>query len=190
MKSNLIIIVLVLLTGCAKQEEGARTAQQPQGVQAESGGETKTAAGATWTQPASWKEMPPKPMRLTTYEIPSADDAETGECAVFFFGKGEGGNVELNIARWVSQFEDATKPERSEREVDGMKVHLVDLTGVFLAPGGPAMQSQGKKEDYRLLGAIVEAPDGLVFFKATGPSATMSAGKEEFDTLIGSLTAN
>jgi len=50
------------------------------------------------------------------------------------------------------------------------------------------MQSQGKKQPgFRLLGAIVEAPQGLVFFKCTGPTATIGKAQAEFDALLGSL---
>ena len=49
------------------------------------------------------------------------------------------------------------------------------------------MQSQGKKPGYRLLGAIVEAPNGMVFFKCTGPAATISKAQADFDRMIGSL---
>jgi len=49
------------------------------------------------------------------------------------------------------------------------------------------MQSHEKKPGYRLLGAIVEAPGGLVFFKCTGPAATIGKAQAEFDSLIGSL---
>jgi hypothetical protein len=78
--------------------------------------------------------------------------------------------------------------ERSSRDVNGMKVTLVKVSGTYLAPSGPMMQSQGKKENYRLLGAIVEGPEGSVFFKFTGPANTISAAEESFNTLISSLT--
>jgi len=44
-----------------------------------------------------------------------------------------------------------------------------------------------KKEHYRLLGAVVEAPEGLVFFKCTGPSKTVAAAEAEYNTLLQSL---
>ena len=50
------------------------------------------------------------------------------------------------------------------------------------------MQSQGKKAGWRLLGAIVEAPDGLVFFKCTGPAATMAKSEKDFQALVKSLS--
>jgi hypothetical protein len=50
------------------------------------------------------------------------------------------------------------------------------------------MQTQEKKPGYRLLGAIVEAPRGLVFFKCTGPAATIGKAQADFQGLVGSLT--
>jgi hypothetical protein len=146
-----------------------------------------TAAGVKWTVPASWKLEATRPMRVATYAIPAAAGAEAGECGVFFFGKGQGGGVDENLNRWVSQFEGGAPPKKSEKTVGGWKVHLVDVSGTYLAPGGPMMQSQGKKPGYRLLGAIVEAPNGMVFFKCTGPAATISKAQADFDRMIGSL---
>lgn len=77
--------------------------------------------------------------------------------------------------------------DRSLQMVNGIKVTLVKISGAYLAPTGPMMQSQGKKENYRLLGAIAEAPEGSVFFKFTGPAATVSAAEESFNTLISSI---
>jgi len=78
--------------------------------------------------------------------------------------------------------------DRSSRVVNGIKVTLVKISGTYLAPGGPMMQSQGKRENYRLVGAIAEAPEGSVFFKFTGPAATVAAAEENFNGLISSLT--
>ena len=145
------------------------------------------AAGVQWVAPASWKSQPARAMRVVTYEIPAAPGAEAGECGVFYFGQGKGGGVEDNIARWVAQFEASAPPKRDTRTVHGLRVYTVDVSGTYLASGGPMMQSQGKKPGYRLLGAIVEAPRGLVFFKCTGPAATIAKGQADFQSLIGSL---
>ena len=145
------------------------------------------AAGVQWTVPASWKLQAARPMRVATYEIPAAPGAEPGECGVFHFGTGQGGSVEENITRWVGQFEGAPQPKKTDKTVHDFKVHLVDVAGTYLSPSGPMMRSQGKKPNYRLLGAIVEAPRGLVFFKCTGPAPTMGKAQSDFDRLIGSL---
>jgi len=147
-----------------------------------------TAAGVKWMIPPAWKLEAGRPMRVATYSIPAMASAEAGECGVFFFGGGQGGGVEENINRWVKQFEGGAAPKRSEKIVGGFSVHLVDVAGTYLAPGGPMMQSQGKKSGYRLLGAIVEAPHGMVFFKCTGPASTLAKAQADFDRLIGSLS--
>ena len=146
-----------------------------------------SAGGVRWTAPARWSAAAARPMRMATYTIPAAPGGEAGECGVFFFGKGKGGSVEENLSRWEQQFESAGKPKRSERTVHGMKVSLLELSGTYLAPGGPMMQSQGKKPGWRLLGAIVDAPEGLVFFKCVGPEAAMKAAQKEFDELVASV---
>jgi len=147
------------------------------------------AGGIRWTTPAKWTVADPKPMRKATYVIPpSGAGVEAGECGVFFFGKGQGGSVDENLDRWAKQFEGAAAPKRSESSVHGLKVHRMDLSGTYLAPGGPMMQSQGKKAGWRLSGAIVEAPEGLVFFKCVGPDATIQAAAKDIDALIQSVT--
>jgi hypothetical protein len=145
-------------------------------------------AGVNWTAPALWKEQAPRQMRAATYTVPAAPgDAEAGECGVYYFGKGQGGDAEANIARWTGQFEGGPKPVRSTRSVSGMTIQIVEISGTYLAPSGPMMQSQGKKAGYSLVGAIVPAPEGSVFFKLTGPSKTVSAARAAFDALIASI---
>lgn len=146
------------------------------------------AGGVTWVASSSWKEQAPRPMRAATYTVPAAPgDAEAGECGVYFFGKGQGGDAEANIARWVGQFEGGSSPKRATKSVSGMTVQIVEISGTYLAPSGPMMQSQGKKPGYSLVGAIVPAPEGSVFFKLTGPSKTVAAARAAFDALIASI---
>ena len=145
-----------------------------------------SSAGIQWAIPAGWTEQPARAMRVATYVVPGKG-ADAGECGVFYFGKSQGGTAQENIARWGSQFEGSPSPKTTLETVAGMKVHRVEASGTYLAPGGPAMQSQGKKPGYRLIGAIVEAPDGLVFFKCTGPAATIAANEKAFDGLVKSI---
>ena len=93
----------------------------------------------------------------------------------------------MNIDRWIGQFEVAGTPGRSTKDVSGLKVTLVQIAGAYLAPSGPMMESQGKKENFRLLGAIVEGPQGSVFFKYTGPAKTIGASEAEFNAMVESL---
>lgn len=186
----IITLGMFLATGCGNdsKEQQDQMQQSPSLTQG-SGGDGTSAAGVRWTVPTGWKQEADKPMRVATYSIPAADgDAEGGECAVFYFGSDQGGDVSGNISRWVGQFENPTGPDQTVSEIHGMKVTSVHIAGTYLAPSGPMMQSAGKKEHYKLLGAIVEAPEGSVFFKFTGPEKTVDAGKSAFDNLIQSIT--
>ncbi len=148
---------------------------------------TDTAGGIEWKVPAGWTAGSGSSMRVATYTIPAAKGADAGECAVFFFGAGQGGSVDANVERWSRQFEGTPKPQRTSTTAAGLPVTRVQLAGTYLAPGGPMMQSTGKKTGYRLLGAIVEAPQGEVFFKLTGPAQTVAAALPTFDALIASI---
>ncbi|HKD18065.1 MAG TPA: hypothetical protein VKG23_09355 [Thermoanaerobaculia bacterium] len=146
-----------------------------------------SAGGIRWTMPASWQVGPPQPMRAATYTIPAAAGSEAGSCGVFYFGKNQGGTVDDNLTRWVGQFEGATAPTKAERTIAGLKVHTISVSGTYLAPSGPSMQSQGKKPGWTLSGAIVEAPEGLVFFKAVGPTPTMQKAQADIEALLKSI---
>ena len=146
-----------------------------------------SAGGVRWIAPARWQVAAARPMRAATYTVPAAGGAEAGECGVFFFGKGKGGSVEDNFVRWEKQFEGLPASKRSEKTVHGFKVHILDVSGTYLASAGPMMPPQEKKAGWRLLGAIIEAPEGLVFFKCTGPQATVKAAEKEFEALVDSV---
>jgi hypothetical protein len=147
---------------------------------------TESAGGVQWTVPVRWQLGTGSAMRVATYGVP-AKAGDPGECAVFFFGPGQGGTVDANVERWGKQFEGAPKPAQAVSTVAGLRVTRTQVAGAYLAPGGPMMQSTGKKTGYRLLGAIVEAPGGNVFFKLTGPAATVAAAEKEFDALVASV---
>jgi hypothetical protein len=139
-------------------------------------------AGIAWTIPPNWTVEGPRPMRAATYTVPQG-----GSCAVYYFGSDQGGSVEANVQRWAGQFEGSPKPVTEKKTIASMPVTTVQINGTYTSPGGPMMQSQGKEEGYRLMGAIVEGPEGSVFFKCTGPKDAMTAAKPGFDDLLSSL---
>ena len=176
---GLVLPVLVLLfPGCKKDVPG----------QAQLGELKGSVAGVEWGVPKRWTAMPAREMRIATYAVPRAEgDAEDGECYAAFF-PGSGGNVEANIERWVGQFESAEVSAKESKDINGFKVNTVHVSGTYFGMGGGMMMGQGvKKEHFRLLGAVVEAPEGLVFFKCTGPAKTVAAAEAEFNTLLQSL---
>ena len=151
-------------------------------------GSPTSASGLTWTLPAGWTIEAPRSMRVATYAIPATQgDAEGAECAVYYFGAGQGGGVDANLERWIGQFQPATKSKRWAKKVNGTQVSLADVSGTYTAHGGSMSQSQGDKPGWRLLGAIAESPQGAVFFKLAGPAKTVAAASKSFDALVGSL---
>jgi hypothetical protein len=163
-------------------------APMPAPIQAQTGGTPTAAAGVRWSLPVRWTVQAERPMRVATYSIsPAPGDAEGAECAVYYFGANQGGGVDANFERWIGQFQPATSSKRSTRQVDGLEVSLLDVTGTYTAPAGPMMKSQGSKPGWRLRGAIVGGPGGSVFFKLTGPKKTVATAGGGFDALVGSL---
>ncbi|MDH4070622.1 MAG: hypothetical protein OEV30_09365 [Ignavibacteria bacterium] len=186
-KGIAILLVTMSVISCSRQEENAEP--QPAHAITQSGA-TGSVAGLAWQIPERWTMGPEKAMRVATYmSPPSSGDSEGGECAVFYFGSGEGGDVEANINRWVGQFEPDGEPARTMLTVENMSVHYLDLTGTYLASTGPMMGPKERKEGFRLLGAIVGGPQGSVFFKMTGPSATVGDAQGEFQSMIESLSS-
>ena len=181
----LLAAIFLPVAGCTKQQQQSG---QAGANMASLGSATGSAAGIRWAIPKRWTEQGQRPMRVATYSIPAVErDPESGECAIFYFGNDQGGTVDQNIERWIGQFETSGVPARSRKEVHGMKVTLVQVAGAYLAPSGPMMQSTGKKENFRLLGAIVEGPEGSVFYKFTGPAKTVSEAEGEFNAMVESL---
>lgn len=129
-------------------------------------------------------------MRAATYRVPaSAGDAEAGECAVFYFGPNEGGGVDANIDRWIGQMKQpdgsSSGAKAKTRKLNGaLPVTLVDLTGTYMASGGPMMQVTAEKPGFRMIGAIVQGPQGAVFFKFTGPEKTVEANSTKFLAMV------
>ncbi len=149
-------------------------------------------AGLKWTTPTGWKTEGARPMRAATYTIPPlVGDTASAECVVYFFGPGQGGNVEANLDRWKGQMLDsAGKPadaKIAKRTIHGLPVTTIDTSGSYAGMGGPMTSSKSVQNNYRLLGAIVEGPSGDVFVKLTGPAKTVAASQTKFEQLLDSF---
>ena len=147
----------------------------------------------SWETPTGWIEEPPaNAMRQAQYLVPG--EGGDGQCVVFYFGAGQGGDAQANAERWADQFSqpdgsssrDALETE--ELEVGGVPVLLVQVTGTYneggmMMTGAPAKT----KPDYMLMGAVVAGPDANWFFKLTGPEETVRSNEQGFRGLLGSI---
>ena len=150
-------------------------------------------AGIRWTTPANWKAQDQRPMRLATYTVPPVQgDQDSGECGVYYFGPGGAGSVQANMDRWIGQFQQ-TDGKASKATVKngtaggGLKLTTVDVSGAYTGMGGPRAPQGPPKAGYRLLGAIVEGPQGSIFFKFTGPAKTVAQNQSAFLKMLASI---
>lgn len=145
----------------------------------------QSAAGLKWTAPKGWVSKGEAPMRAAQYTVGEA------ECVVYFFGPGQGGTVEANIARWTSQFagtDGKPAPARvTKTTVHSLPVTRMDISGTYTASGGAAMTSQTPKTGNRMLAAIVEGPGGNLFIKFSGPVQSVTSQAAAFDALLASF---
>ncbi len=142
--------------------------------------------GITWDMPTDWTELPARPMRQATYE--ALGPGGPAEIAIYYFGPGQGGDVESNITRWVAQFQGLApgSEQRSTAVINGFTHHNVRvLKGTYSASmmGPPA----APKKNYGMNATIVETPTGSYFFKLTGPAETVSSQQESFSQLLASV---
>jgi hypothetical protein len=200
-----LILLVTVAAGCggdkvetpAAQRRAAEAAK-PKPVTTEAsattarGGELAI-AGVVFTPPGGWNDLGPREMRKAQYRLaPVEGDAELGEVNVFYFGGGQGGDVESNLQRWAGQMsQSAAAPERSSFDVGGMPAHLITVEGAYNGGmGGPMGGGGPAKPGFRLVGVVLEAPQGNVFFKLTGPVATARAMEKDLMAMVrGARTA-
>jgi hypothetical protein len=147
-----------------------------------------TVGAFAFTRPEGWKSIEPaSPMRKAQLQVPGKDGGKPADITFFFFGEGNGGGVEPNVQRWLSQI--AGKPDANKvepQDFNGVKVTLVSAEGTLKA--APMSGIADELPDAALLGAILEHPDGAVFVKMTGPAALVKASRDQFLALVKSAT--
>ncbi len=152
------------------------------------------AAGPKYDVPAGWQSQTPKSsMRKAEFVLPRADgDTEDGQMIMYYFGAGGAGAVDANIARWKGMFTTAdgsAVPEDlvkvTTTEANGLKATLLDVTGRYT--DSMSGRPQASTEDFRMLAAILDTPEGPYFFKAVGPVKTMAGHEKALGEFIASM---
>jgi hypothetical protein len=192
----MIAFASIILPGCGRTDKKAeqKNADTNQSAITQSD-KAGTVGGISWNIPAGWSLGPDNPMRVATYTInPVEGDQDKAECGVFFFegGKG-GGGVQANLDRWIGQIEQpdgktsSAVAKTNSLKVNGLTITTVELGGIYRMTAGPMMQVKEKKPGYYLIAAIIEGPQGPVFFKMVGPEKTMIAGMKDFLMMLNSV---
>jgi len=197
------LAVLIALAGCGGGEKKAEqpkpdlsVADAPPNTQHD---ETQppapsgtTIAGVTFNPPGNWRDLGSSGMRQAQFRLgPLEGDPAEAEVNVFYFGAESGGGVEANLQRWIGQItlpdggDPAARAERSSFTADGMPGHIVSVDGGYKSGGGRPMGGGGEiLPGYRLVGVVIEGPQGSVFFKLTGPAPTARAMEGELLDMV------
>lgn len=182
-----LVLTLVLLTcACGSSERTSHAAPEAEFEPAE------LVAGIAWRAEAPLVgRRPTSEMRTAEYAVREHPEAEL----VVFHFRGEegaeGGSVDENVGRWLDQFEQPDgRPTREvaeidEREIEGRRVTVVRASGTFSGVRGTGAADH--VENYALYGAIVEAPEGLVFFKLLGSREAVRDAEDAFESLLDSI---
>ena len=101
----------------------------------------------------------------------------------------------IDAQRWIGQMslpeggDPAAVAERSSFSANGMPGHIISLNGNYKSGGGRPMGGGGEiLTGYRLVGVVVEGPQGSLFFKLTGPEATARAMEDNLLTMVKNAT--
>ncbi len=183
---TLLFLSATLMVACGKRSQPESTGSPPPVTQAPA----PTSTGLVWDVPSAWASVPnPSKMRKATYRVPRAEgDIDDGEISVMQAG----GSVDANVDRWAKQFENGKAAlKRDARTVGAYKVTVVEVQGTLLGTNMPTapINPTGPKPNWALLGAIVETPSGLWFFKLLGPQKSVAAARADFDKLVMSMRA-
>ena len=188
----------LLLSGCAGESVSnagnAPSAPPTVGAAAPASDRQKVLGPFTLEVPTGWVEQTPRSrMRRAQFALPrEGGDSEDGELTVFYFGMGQGGSTDANINRWIGQ---VSQPDGSssrdkakirQSEVSGLRVTEVDVSGTLKASNMPGAPQRPARPGYRLLGAVLESPQGPWFFKLVGPEKTISRWADSFRQFIAS----
>jgi hypothetical protein len=151
-------------------------------------------AKLTFTAPDGWKPRPASSsMRVAEYTLPrAAGDAEDADLVVYYFG-GQGGNVEMNIDRWLGQMQQpdgrASKDvaKRATLKVNGLDVNTLDVSGTYIAEVRPGAAERLNKPGFAMRAAVIQTPSGPHFVKLVGPAKTVARWLPSFDAFLKSM---
>ena len=147
----------------------------------------------TFTIPSKWRiEMVESAARGGQWIVPPLrGEGEGGEVVAFYFGPGVGGAAKENIEAWIgTMFNAEGNPAAAEvkhHTTNGFKISQVVIFGtynqVISLPGVPPVP----KSNYGLLGAVIENPQGNIYWRFTGPEPLITANLPLFNKVIDSV---
>ena len=151
-----------------------------------------------FTIPSRWKIEPVEsPARGGQWRVPPLHgEGDGGEVVVFYFGppiggKEIGGSAKENIDAWIGTMFNAeghpAADKMKQHKTGGFTISEVVIFGTYYQvvslPGVPPVP----KSNYGLLGAVIENPQGAIYWRFTGPEALITANLPLFNKVIDSV---
>ena len=146
-----------------------------------------------FTIPSKWRIEPVEsPARGGQWRVPPLHgEGEGGEVVVFYFGPEVGGTWKENIEAWIgTMFNAEGHPAAAEvkhHTTGGLKISQLVVFGTYnqvvSLPGVPPVP----KSNYGLLGAVIENPQGNIYWRFTGPESLITANLPLFNKVIDSV---
>lgn len=142
------------------------------------------------TVPSTWApRTPSSTMRLAEYVVPS-NAAGSAEVVVYFFGKGQGGNVAANLTRWKEQFstsDGSPVPETIVRDSSGaFPITFAEFRGNYRRGIGTG-SADSVRAGQTLVAGIAETPRGTLFMQLFGNSARVGEERAAFLAFVRGL---
>ncbi len=141
--------------------------------------------------PKVWNQAAPSSsMRLAQFATQDEAGKQTAELIFYYFGPGQGGSAEANIARWRSQFHraDGTLPEPriSKLSPSGLPITRVRLQGSYARGIGAGPGGTGKP-DQTLVAALLQTHKGLVTIQLHGDTVLVDTLEAGFDAMLDAI---
>ena len=129
-------------------------------------------------------------MRLAEFDVPRSDETHA-EVIVYYFGEGQGGSADANIARWSTQFSapDGGHVTPHVMDVSGtaFTTTLAEFEGAYARGVGLGAGSGDAEPDQALVAAVVETPRGNLFLQLFGDRVAVEDTREDFLHMVTSI---
>ena len=148
--------------------------------------------GVQFIIPSRWIAEPVEsPARVGQWRVPAprgADATMEGHAVLFYFGAGLGGTPQENIDAWKATMLDASghpaAGELKTRMAGVFKISELVCFGSYSDPAPIAGLPPAVRPGYGLAAAVVENPQGNLYWRLTGPQTLVTATLPLFRKIV------
>lgn len=182
-----------ILAGAGEGSAGASGVLAP-GAGDDAGAGSVELPGLVIALPTGWAtRAPASSMRAAEIVLPRSEGEDEASLVVFHFGPGGAGTAEANLARWRSQFAmpDGSDPSDHARiesmDLGGRAMVVMRLDGTYIAETTPGSGERVNKENWSLVGAVVETSAGPYYLKLVGPASVIERERASIDAMLAGI---